>query len=57
MGDLTETLRLGDAGVFAYPAARAAFAACVDQDGGGGGVVTRVRDRRAGGDPQLPAAP
>lgn len=31
VGDLTETLRLGDAGVFAYPAARAAFAACVDQ--------------------------
>lgn len=31
VGVLTETLRLGDAGVFAYPAARAAFAACVDQ--------------------------
>ena len=31
MGDLTETLMLGDAGVFPGPWAREAFAACVDQ--------------------------
>ncbi len=31
VGDLTDFLLLGDSGVFSYPAARQAFAACVDQ--------------------------
>lgn len=31
VGDLTDFLLLGDAGVFSYPGARQAFAACVDQ--------------------------